>query len=331
MQHAPNKLLDALYARRAYTHMADLQTATGLSARGVAQALAALRQRGHEIDESPTRGVRLGRPVAMDAHLIEQGLGTRRIGRDVIVFPEVVSTNDVAFDSARQTDADGLVVLAESQRGGRGRLGRRWVSPPGKNVLMSVLLIDEPQRLSNEALTIATGLAVAEGVEAFAGLGCQLKWPNDVLLEGAKLCGVLVEVRAVPRQSAVARGRTAATARCIVVGIGINANVAPPPEAITRPATSLAAHLGHEVERIELVRAVLRRLDHWAAAIAAGATDLHDAWLARCAMTNQRLTVLHAGERFTGRVLDIHPFQGLVLQTDAGQQVLLPAATSTIE
>ena len=271
----------------------------------------------------------MGRPVGLDAHLIEHGLGTRRVGRNVIVFGEVESTNDVALDSARQADADGLVVLAECQRAGRGRLGRRWASPAGANMLMSVLLLDDPARLSCEALTIAAGLAVAEAVERIVPVSARLKWPNDVLIDDAKVCGILVEVRRHPR-------------RAVVVGVGINVNAAPPLETVTRPATCLADHAQGLLERIDLARTVLQRLDAWVQHITGGSDTtpspspavtrcLHDQWLARCGMMNQRVTVRSGGETFTGRVLDIDPLEGLILQTDTGQQLRLPAATSSVE
>jgi BirA family biotin operon repressor/biotin-[acetyl-CoA-carboxylase] ligase len=238
----------------------------------------------------------------------------------VISFPEVDSTNDVAFDAAAQEGSDGLVVLAESQRRGRGRLGRRWVSPPRANILMSVLLHDRPARLPHEALTIAAGVAAAEGVEAACGVSCRLKWPNDLLVGGAKLAGVLVEMR------------RAAGGRCFVIGIGINVNAAPPRDAVDFAATSLAAASGAEVERIEVVRHVLQRLDHWvqAAASESAAVTLHEAWLPRCDMINQRLAVQCAGVRYEGRVLDVRPLEGLVLCCDSGQTICLPAERSTI-
>ena len=360
MNQAANNLLTVLYTRRAYAPLDELAATAKLSRVAVIGTLDVLRQRGLAIEVSPA-GVRLGRPVGLDAHLIEHGLGTRRVGRNVIVFGEVESTNDVALDSSRQADADGLVVLAERQRAGRGRLGRRWASPAGANVLMSVLLLDDPARLSCEALTIAAGLAVAEAVEQAVPVSARLKWPNDVLIDDAKVCGILVEVRRHPR-------------RAVVVGVGINVNAAPPPEAVTRPATWLADHAQGPLERIDLVRAVLQRLDAWvghitgesnvapgrgrdaretrgqdALATCDGPRDtapsptlipspsptvtrrLHDQWLARCGMINQRITVRSGGETFTGRVLDIDPLEGLILQTDTGQQLRLPAATSSVE
>lgn len=346
-----DRVLELLYDRgEKFFLKEELAEAADLPPRRLDNALDLLRQRGQEIDLVPGMGLRLRRPARLDAHLIERELGSPRVGRHVICFGEVDSTNDVAFDSARTRGADGLVVLAESQRRGRGRHGRKWISPAGANILMSVLLCDEHEELSHEALTIAAGLAVAQGVEDFCHVDCRLKWPNDVLLDGHKLAGVLVQVRAVQG------------VRCVVVGLGINVNAAPPAGEVDSPATCLADHVGHALERIEAVRAVLRRLDkqvegmkgdHPAgkparftfcveqppSAVQASAGKpggsafldrLHRDWLARCDMINQRITVLCEGRQHVGRVLDISPLGGLVLQDDHGRQVHLPAVSSSI-
>ena len=315
---------DAVFARLydrgdAFFSLDELAGVAGLDRAGVARALDELARAGHALDFSPAHGVRVIRPVRPHPYLIERDLGTRRVGRSVICFAEVDSTNDVAWDSARQADADGLVVLAESQHRGRGRHGRRWVSPPGANVLMSVLLTEAGGALLHEALTIAAGLAVAEAIEETSALRGELKWPNDVLVDGAKVAGVLVETRG-------ARG-----GRGAVVGIGINAGAAPSPQEVPGPATCLADKLGHDVERIELIRAVLVHLDEWAHRVSLGRLDeLHDRWLARCGMINQRVRIRCGDECLTGRALDISPLEGLILSCDDGRRVHLPADNSTV-
>jgi BirA family transcriptional regulator, biotin operon repressor / biotin---[acetyl-CoA-carboxylase] ligase len=283
-------------------------------------ALDELASRGFSLDRQPTHGVRLNRPTLLDAHLVERDLGTGRIGRNAIVFAEVDSTNDVAADSARQADADGLVVLTEHQRRGRGRLGRVWVSPPRENIMMSALLIEPMGGLAHEAVTIATGVAVAEGIEAACpGVACELRWPNDVLIHNAKIAGVLIECQ-----------RSGEASRW-VLGVGINANAAPPAGAVDQPVTCLADQQGPAVERVEVVRSVLRRLDDWITRLGRNDLDgLHEAWIARCGMINQRVTVRSGDRVHVGRVLDVSPLEGLVLMCDDGQRVHLPADGATL-
>lgn len=317
-----DRLAEALYdAGGAYLPPGELIDRSGLSGPALRRAVERLKGRGHTVEESPAHGLRLVRPAALDAHLLEQDLGTDRVGRNVICFTEVDSTNDTAAASARQHGADGLVVLADSQRRGRGRLGRSWIAPPAQNVLMSVVLLAGGEELACDRLTIAAGLATAEGIEDATGLPCGVKWPNDVLLDGAKLAGILIERRRPP-------GSATAAGTCWIVGIGINANAAPPPGQVTHPAACLADRLGHPVERTDLIRAVLRRLDAWLSDL--DPAKLHTAWQRRCSLRNERVTVVHTGRRYTGRVLDISPLEGLVLSTDTQGEVRLPAHGSTL-
>lgn len=314
------RILELLYDRgEGFFTMEELASASDIDRADLDRALDLLRHRGHALEVVPYRGVRLAAPVRLDAHLIERELGTQRVGRCVICFDQVDSTNDVAFDSARSEGADGLGVLAESQRRGRGRMGRRWTSPRRTNLLLSVLLIDPEGELAQEALTVAAGLAIAEGIELPGVPEGRLKWPNDVLLDGRKVAGVLVEIR------------TVAEKRTVVVGIGINANASPPDEEVDLPATSLGREMGHPVERTELARRVLRRLDEWVDRVARGRMEeLRTEWMSRCGMLNRRITVLSGEERYVGRALDISPLEGLILECDDGQRVHLPAAGSTV-
>ena len=315
-----NRVFELLYDRGEHFFLVDdLASAAGAGRREVAGALQELQRGGQRIETQPAYGVRLLRPVKLTAALIERDLGTRRVGRSVICFDCVGSTNDVAMDSARQGDADGLVVVAEFQHNGRGRRGRQWISPPGTNILLSTLLLEPAREPRFDAATIAAGLAVAEGIADACGLQAELKWPNDVLLDNEKVAGVLVETRRAEPKSA------------LVVGVGINVNASPDPDQVDRPATDLARHLGHPVERTEVLRAVLRKLDTRLAATDGPELDeLHGAWLRRCTMMNQRITVRCDGACYAGRVVDVGPLDGLTLCCDDGCRVRLPAERTTI-
>ncbi len=171
-----DRVLELLYDRGEKFFLADELAATGgLDRQRLDRAIESLRDRGQGVEFSPGHGFRLAGSPKLDSHLIERDLGAARVGRSVICFDEVGSTNDVALDSARQGGTDGLVICAESQRSGRGRQGSQWLSPPRENLLFSALLIYPTGSVSHEALTIATGLAVAEGIEEACGLACRLK------------------------------------------------------------------------------------------------------------------------------------------------------------
>jgi len=258
-------------------------------------------------------------PQPLASAEILRGLNTQRVGRSVLCFGEVGSTNDIAWDSAIQSDTDGLVILAEFQRAGRGRHGKRWISTPGAGVLMSTLLLDPEKKLPHEALTVAAGLAVAQALARVTCLEPDLKWPNDVLISGRKIAGIIVERRNTPPGQA------------FVIGLGLNISEAPPDEAVDSPATSLAEHLDEVPSRAEIVRAILQQLDAQLAAIVAGELDaLHEAWLGRCNMLHERITVDSQARRYVGRVLDVDPLRGMLLADDHGSRIYIPAAGATI-
>lgn len=316
-----DQVLALLYDRaEAFFPLDELASVAGVSWAQVESAVVELTRRGQHVERSPAHGLRLTRPIAMDSHLLERGLSTRRIGRSILCFPEVDSTNDVALAAIPQGGTDGLVVTAECQRCGRGRQGRPWLSRPGANVLLSTVLLDSAGAPPQESMTIAAGLAVAEAIAETCGLECELKWPNDVMLDGRKVAGVLVERRS---------GANA----CVVVGIGANANRAPADDEVDRPATCLAAVAGHPIDRIPLVRALLGRLDERVARLCDEAfEELHTSWLARCGMVNERVAAVCAGRRYEGRVLDVSPLEGLILSCDDGTCVHLAAErTSMVE
>lgn len=167
------------------------------------------------------------------------------IGRTVQVFAEVDSTNDVVARAGRSGAAEGLVVFAESQRAGRGRRGRRWSSAPGLGLWFSVLL--RPSRAPGP-LALLAAVAVAGAVEEAVGRPAGVKWPNDVLLDGRKVAGVLIE----------------ATGGFVVVGIGVNANQGRedfPPELRGRAGSLAMASGGQAVDRATLAGRLLGELD----------------------------------------------------------------------
>jgi BirA family biotin operon repressor/biotin-[acetyl-CoA-carboxylase] ligase len=227
----------------------------------LARDLIRLEEFGFGIERVPHRGVRYTAPARrLCPDQIEWQLATRTIGRRIAVWNRVTSTNDVAARARRAPANDGLVVLAEHQTAGRGRRGHRWFAPAESCVLMSVLLFP-PRRLRNIAwLTCLGAVAAADTIATATGLAARIKWPNDVRVQGRKVCGVLVEDRAA------ARRRTAEPpASAVVVGIGINVNVAPEswPADLRPSVVSLAQLTGQLLDRSALVRELMQQLDRY--------------------------------------------------------------------
>ncbi len=169
----------------------------------------------------------------LDPDLIQANLKTRRIGRKVLVYDRTSSTNDIAAEYARNPDNDGVVVFAEEQTAGRGRTGATWLGGREESLLFSIALID--CAVSNELLSLTCAVAVAEAIGQVGGCRAGIKWPNDIVLDGKKVAGILMEARAENQKSNIKNQ----TSRVYVIGIGINCHQTPenfPPEGIVFPS-----------------------------------------------------------------------------------------------
>lgn len=301
--------------------MAALQSALHLPPPRLGEQLERLRHAGHQIHADPIRGFKLGQPIdRLSSELIEFGLGTARLGSQVLVFESTDSTNDVAWRYARQADHDGLAVFAEQQRRGRGRLGRTWHAPSHAAILCSVLLSSSEQP-APAVLTLLVALAAAQAVEAVCPVQARIKWPNDLYIDHRKVAGTLVESRRFGDRT------------CHVLGIGINCSQRPddfPPE-LGDKAISLFQITGEPVDRLQLAQLLLRRLDALLGeARQDGPEPLHLAWRQRCDDIGRRLTLRCDNRDFTGYVVDVDPLQGLLLQLDVGTLKTFDPATATV-
>ena len=310
--------------RRHKTHWVSieaLQLSLGLSSAAIPIHIEELRQMGHEIEGVPARGFRLlGHPKTLSSELIEYGLGTVRIGKQVLVYESTDSTNDVAWQYAEEGGYDGLSVFAEHQRSGRGRMGRNWSAPAGSSILCSVLLQNE-QQIQSSAFSILAGLATATTLEQQSEHRIHLLWPNDVTIAGRKVAGTIVE------------SRPSVTGNAFVIGIGINCGQRERdfPNDLRETATSLGQVTGREIDRLSLAQELLRQLDHWITIVRNDGTQiLHKEWAMRCDDIGRRITVVSNRQNFYGRVMDVNPEKGLLLQLDSGPIRIFEVATTTV-
>ncbi len=260
---------------------------------------------GFTIERHPYLGVAYRGPAdRLCPDQIEWELGTARVGRRVAVWQRVGSTNDVAAKASASAANDGLVVLAEEQTAGRGRRGRTWSAPAGSAILMSVLMFPPPPLDDPAWLTAWGAVAVAEVVEAHTGQPASIKWPNDVRVRGRKVAGILVE-----------RGGGA------VVGIGLNVRTTPEdfPEGLRGSAASLACLRGETVDRSEVARDLIRRLDaRYREGLERGADALNVAWRGRLEWLGEVVRVATPSGPLRGQLLDADLRLGLVLGSDGG-------------
>ena len=246
---------------------------------------------------------------ALTAEAIRAGLGTAFVGQEVHTWLEIGSTNDEARRLARAGAPEGTLVVAEHQTAGRGRLERRWESPPGSSRLPSLSLCPSLAPAQAQCLTMICGLAVVEAVEATVGVAAGLKWPNDVVAGGAKLGGILAEIEL--------QGQALAYA---VVGVGLNVNLDPAdlPAGLVTPATSLAQLVGRPVPRLPLLQAFLRAVERRTLALRAGHSP-HEEWAARLVTLGRQVTVSGAGLALNGRAEGVGPDGALLVRLADGR------------
>jgi BirA family biotin operon repressor/biotin-[acetyl-CoA-carboxylase] ligase len=232
----------------------------------------------------------------------------RRIGRALEYVPVIGSTNDRARELLVEADGDGAVVVADEQTAGRGRRGRTWQSPPGRNLYLSVALVPALAAVDAWRLGLATALAVAGACETVTRV--DLKWPNDVVAvaDGRKVGGLLVETMV---ESDRLRGA--------VLGIGINVNWrrSEMPDDLRERATSLADLHGASVDREELLGRLLDTLEIEVAAVEAGTSPLAR-YRARCSTLGATVEVQTADGMVTGRALDLDSSGALVVEDGDG-------------
>jgi BirA family transcriptional regulator, biotin operon repressor / biotin---[acetyl-CoA-carboxylase] ligase len=223
-------------------------------------------------------------------------LAGQRIGGPFRCQTTVDSTNRLALELAKKGAAEGTVVLAERQTAGRGRLQRIWHSPAGCNLYLSIILRPAvaPQDLAQ--ITLLAGVAAAETIAAVCPEGVGIKWPNDLLIRGRKVCGILTEMR------------TDAGKHALIVGIGLNVNISREdfsPE-LRESATSLREETGREVSRTDMTVALCERFGKWYETFLRDGFDpVREAWLARSIMVGKTVRVIFRDEVQEGTVTGI--------------------------
>jgi BirA family transcriptional regulator, biotin operon repressor / biotin---[acetyl-CoA-carboxylase] ligase len=231
------------------------------------------------------------------------------LGQRIERRERVASTNDEAGLLARAGAPHGTVVLAEEQTAGRGRYGRSWLSPPGENLYLSVVLRPEIGTERAPPITLAAGLGVVDAVNR-AGVRASLKWPNDVLVGSKKLAGVLTEMNS--------RGHEL---EHVILGIGVNVNARALPPQIAPIATSLRLELGREVDREAFLETLLPAVERWLDALfAGGVSALADAWKEYAELAGSRVRASAEDGPVEGEPVGLDDDGALLVEDDAGRR-----------
>jgi len=254
----------------------------------------------------------------LDPDKITANLNTKRIGAKTIVYDCTSSTNDVAAEYAQNTENDGLVIFAEEQNRGRGRVGNQWQSGKGQSVLCSIALTG--CQCGAELLSLACAVAVAEAVGKVGGRHAKIKWPNDIRLGKRKVAGILLESK-----------RTADTV-AYIIGIGINCHQGTNSFGVELrdSATSIDIESGAVCDRVLLAKRLLLSLDQWFDVAQNSADTVTQRWCQLSIHLGHRVTLVQNGRSFSGNCVGVDPDKGLILRLDHGGIRMFDAAHTTV-
>lgn len=248
-----NKILNLLTENNnKYISGEGISSSIGISRAAVWKYINALKEEGYVIESSTKKGYRLiSTPDLLTHHEINKYLHTTLIGRNLVHFPTINSTNIKAKELCESNIVDGLVVVSEEQTAGKGRLGRSWLSPKGKGIWMSIILKPEISPMNASKITIITAAAVHKALSELA-IDALIKWPNDIILNNKKVCGILTEMNGELNKI-----------NYLIVGVGINVNsdTKDLPDELKEKASSLLSETGRLTDRKKLMASILNNFE----------------------------------------------------------------------
>lgn len=270
-----------------------------------------LKEEGYVIEAVRNKGYRLVKaPDVLYQAELESRIQTDWAGKKVVYFPQTDSTNLQAKTAGEQGSPHGTLFVADRQTAGRGRRGRGWESPAGENVYMTLLLRPEFSPAKASMLTLVMALSAAEGIQQACGIQPAIKWPNDLVVNGKKICGILTEMNAEVDYI-----------HYVVIGIGINVNQAEFPEEIQETAASLKNEAGIDMDRGEIVARILEKFEkNYEIFIETeDLSRLQEDYNQRLINRDQDIKVLDPKEAYTAHARGINERGELVVETSDGE------------
>jgi len=263
----------------------------------------------------------------LDPDKIKANLKTKRIGGKILVYDSTSSTNDIAAEYAKNRQNDGLVIFTEEQTAGRGRAGNKWLSGRAQSILCSIVLTEN--KLNAELLSLTCAVAVAEAIGRTGRGLAKIKWPNDIMLNGKKVAGILLESRSLPISKSEIGNRKS---KIYVAGIGINCHQKKESftDELQQIATSIDAESHSISDRVLLAKRLLSSMDHWLEVAANNSEKVIERWRELSIQLSHRVTLVFNGAKFAGHCIGIDPEKGLILRLDTGGIRMFDAAHASI-
>ena len=306
----PESIIDLIKKNNDYYSGAKISAGLGISRAAVWKKINSLREKGFIIEAVPSKGYRLISFPDLSEEYIRSAV-KGGVWKDIFVYDRVNSTNELAMSLAAKDDLlTSIVIIADSQEKGKGRLGRTWISPPGRNIYMSLAFKPVLDTKDATMLTLLTAVACAHAIKKISGLQVRIKWPNDLILSGKKCGGILTEIRADIDKVSLA-----------VIGIGINVNLGKEDfkEGIRSIATSIKKESGKCCSRNELVIEILRQIEHfYGMLMKLGKHPLLNEWKILSSTLGKSVKVVIGDEILIGLAEDIDDNGMLILKLDSG-------------
>lgn len=304
------EILKQLRENGGYISGQELCERFGVSRTAVWKTIRQLEEEGYNIEAIRNKGYHLLDSCDIMTKTELESRIEGAFGREVEYYETIDSTNIRAKRLAEEGAAAGTLVISDCQEAGRGRRGRPWISPPGENIFMSLILRPDIPPASASMITLTAALAVRAGIEETAGLSAFIKWPNDIVSNGRKLCGILTEM------SAEMEG-----VHYVVVGVGINANMKEFPEEVKNTATSLVLETGEKVVRSRLVAAIMKAFEKYYGEFIrcgdlSGLADVYNSYIVN---RGKGIRVLDPDGEYTGQSLGIDEKGELLVKMESGE------------
>lgn len=306
------KILGMLRGTKEHVSGERMSEVFGVSRSMVWKVIKGLRDEGYVIDSVTNKGYKLvGVPDLVTGEEIRSVLETEIFGKDIYDYEEVDSTNVVAKKKAREGAETGTVVIADAQTGGKGRLGKVWDSPGGMGIWMSLIVRPEipPQEVSG--MTLVVGLAICQAIRKVTELEAYIKWPNDIVVNGKKVCGILTEMSAEMDR-----------VNYVIVGIGVNVNTLDFPEELQNVGTSLKIESGKSYSRKDLVAQILMVFEKYYKEYVKEKSleGILGAYKALCITLKNEVQIINKNDSYWAKPLDIDKDGALIVERKDGTE-----------
>ena len=300
----------------------DISEMFGVSRTAIWKYMNALKEEGYVIESSSKKGYKLlNSPDVLTESEVLPLLKTEVIGREIVHFDSIDSTNNMARINAASGCSEGLTVIAEEQTAGKGRLGRKWITPKSTSIAMSIVLRPGIKPSDAAGITLVMGTAVCRAIRNTTGLDVGIKWPNDIIINGKKVCGILTEMSA-----------EIDIVNYIIVGTGINVNVTQFPEEIRDIATSLCLECKKSISRKEVLAAVLYEFEKLYSIFKTnGLQTIIQEFKSYSVTLGRHVKVISINEAFEGIAQDITPDGILLVKVEGGSVKMVIAGDVSVK